>query len=68
MPDNELVTGDRGEKVAVLQRRLNALGESLEVDGIFGTGTRAAVVAFQAANGLKADGVVGPKTWAKLGV
>lgn len=67
MPDDELVTGDRGDKVAELQRKLNGHGESLEIDGIFGTGTRAAVVAFQAANGLKADGIVGPRTWAKLG-
>jgi GH25 family lysozyme M1 (1,4-beta-N-acetylmuramidase) len=36
------------------------------VDGIFGTGTHNAVVAFQRRHRLLADGVVGPKTWAAL--
>lgn len=35
-------------------------------DGIFGAGTRAAVVSFQRAAGLTVFGIVGPKTWAKL--
>ena len=30
-------------------------------------GTRKALVAFQKANGLGVDGIVGPLTWAKLG-
>lgn len=64
--DDELSSGDRGPKVAELQKKLNSHGENLTVDGIFGTGTRSAVVAFQAANGLKSDGIVGKATWAKL--
>ena len=35
-------------------------------DGIFGEITREAVMAFQKENGLKADGIVGPATLAKL--
>ena len=35
-------------------------------DGIFGVETAATVVSFQRANGLKADGLVGPKTLERL--
>lgn len=64
--DGEVSVGERGELVADLQRKLNKAGESLDVDGIFGGDTLAAVRAFQARNGLVPDGVVGKKTWRKL--
>ncbi len=35
-------------------------------DGIFGSKTKNAVVAWQSANGLTADGIVGKKTWAAM--
>jgi len=61
--------GNQGDEVADLQTILNArYGADLEVDGNFGKSTEAAVKAFQKANGLTADGVVGPKTWKALGV
>jgi hypothetical protein len=60
--------GDRGPEVLALQQRLNTLGAQLKEDGEFGTGTRAAVIAFQGANGLRPDGVVGSKTRAALGL
>ena len=60
-------SGSRGESVRTLQERLNAKGYNAgSVDGIFGKNTRAAVIAFQKANGLAADGIVGKLTWAKL--
>ena len=60
--------GSRGDAVRKLQELLNALGYDCgSVDGIFGSKTKAAVLAFQKANGLGADGIVGPLTWAKLG-
>lgn len=37
------------------------------IDGKIGDKTRSAIKEFQKANGLVADGVVGDKTWAKLG-
>ncbi len=65
--------GSRGPAVADLQRLLNAwIGVSrvglrlLEVDGIFGPATDAAVRAYQRAQDLAVDGVVGPKTWARI--
>ena len=58
--------GEAGQRVEDLQKRLNALGAHLAVDGKFGPETLAAVRAFQKARGLKADGLVGPKTTAAL--
>ena len=51
-----------------LQRRLNALGASLAVDGSFGPKTRAAVKKYQRSKGLQVDGVVGPRTRKALGL
>ena len=60
-------SGSRGESVKTLQAQLNAKGFNAgSVDGIFGKNTQAAVMAFQKANGLAADGIVGKLTWAKL--
>ena len=59
--------GSRGSEVTRLQNALKELGlYSLKADGIYGRGTFAAVQAFQKKNGLKADGIAGPKTLAKL--
>lgn len=62
--------GSRGQDVANVQDALNTAGKSklpaLAVDGIFGAKTRARVVEFQTANGLGADGLVGPITRSKL--
>lgn len=62
-----LRTGSRGDAVRKLQEMLNAKGYTCgSVDGIFGSKTYAAVLAFQKANGLAADGIVGSLTWGKL--
>ncbi len=62
-----LRVGERGPEVVELQQLLSAKGLlSGAADGKFGPGTRSAVVAFQSSAGLKADGVVGPATWAAL--
>lgn len=59
--------GSSGPDVNILQTILNKLGyEAGSVDGIFGKKTLAAVKAFQKANKLKVDGVVGKNTWTTL--
>ncbi len=58
--------GDKGELVRLLQEKLNRKGYNLKVDGDFGGKTETAVKDYQKKNGLTSDGVVGPKTWAKL--
>ena len=60
-------SGSNGAAVRGLQQALKDKGfDPKGVDGQFGANTRAAVIAFQTANGLKADGVVGAKTRAAL--
>lgn len=56
----------RGDCVESLQLRLNELGESLLVDGVYGYRTKKAVMRFQKANRLKADGIAGYYTQLKL--
>lgn len=62
--------GDNGSCVKVAQRSLqshNVSVGSAGADGIFGSGTRSGVIRFQRSKGLVTDGIVGPKTWGKLG-
>ncbi len=58
-----LQKGDKGDQVKALQQNLILLGYLTgEADGQFGPATKAAVTAFQAASGLRADGQAGEKT------
>lgn len=57
----------RGDAVLKLQQDLNKLGYySGTISGHFGSKTEAAVMSFQRANGLSADGIAGSKTLAKI--
>jgi putative chitinase len=56
-----LKNGSKGDDVKKLQEKLG-----VEAIGTFGPKTEAAVKAWQKANGLKDDGVVGDGTWSKL--
>ncbi len=58
-----LRNGSKGQDVKDLQSRLAGLGYYTgDIDGEFGPGTKEAVTAFQKANGLEADGIVGEET------
>ena len=66
-----LQMGSRGAEVASVQAKLNALlspSPNLVTDGVFGMKTSQAVKLFQQRKGMSADGVVGPKTAAALGL
>jgi len=59
--------GDIGDLVNMAQCELKSQGfYKSSVDGVFGLMTLAAVMSFQVANKLNADGVIGPITWAAL--
>ncbi len=53
-------------RVRKVQAMLRGVGYKLTVDGYFGMETKKAVLAFQKAHGLVADGIVGPATLRKL--
>lgn len=61
-PGHYLKLGAKDKEVTYLQKKLGAT-----VTGIFDIETDKAVKAFQKKHKLTADGIVGPKTWAKLG-
>lgn len=64
-----LKKGSRGDEVVTLQKKLKQWGYyDGAVDGVFGSGTEKAVQYFQRKNGLTADGIVGTKTAAALGM
>ena len=58
--------GTNGDNAKLLQHNLNQCGATLEEDGIFGKLSTAALVRWQHANGLTADGIYGKKSEAKM--
>jgi peptidoglycan hydrolase-like protein with peptidoglycan-binding domain len=61
-PGTPIQRGSKGDAVKLVQ---NVVGANPQ-DGDFGPGTEGKVKAWQKANGLKDDGVVGPMTWNKM--
>ena len=57
-----VVTGDNGNAMLVkmAQAELKRLGYSVSVDGVYGNGTRNAILAFEADNGRPLSGNVSP--------
>lgn len=70
--DTELSLGDTGSEVFELQYLLSLIGAYeqeipiISIDGIFGEGTRDAVIAFQRNYGIEETGVVTYPTWDQL--
>ena len=71
-PGTALRNGSRGNDVRIMQTYLNEIARSypsipaLTVDGVFGSNTERAVIAFQRQFGLTADGIIGQNTWYKV--
>ena len=55
--------GLSGEPVRILQAKLG-----VNADGVFGQGTETALIEYQTANGLSADGIAGPDTFTQMGL
>ena len=61
--------GSQSEEVRLIQSKLKNWGYYKgEIDGIFGSETKKAVIAFQKKNGLTADGIAGKNTLAAMGI
>lgn len=71
-PPNGLQVGDSGEKVRLLQYMLSVLSTyipsipKVNIDGVYGQATKAAVLAAQRRFGLPETGTVGMQTWDKI--
>jgi len=59
-------TGSTGADVASWQALLTSAGYSTPATGTFDDTTKAQTIAWQKANGLTADGIAGPQSWAKM--
>ena len=67
-PTTTLKPGDSGSQVRILQQELAKLGYPVgTIDGNYGPATSKAVAAFQRADHLTPDGIVGPPTLLALG-
>ena len=65
--EEELPPGVKDVQVARVQQALNKNGAEIDVDGVIGQQTRAAIRKFQKANGLKVTGRIDDLTMEKLG-
>lgn len=61
--------GSHSDEVVQIQTKLKRWGYyNGEIDGIFGSATKKAVISFQKKNGLVADGIAGKKTLEAMGI
>ena len=62
-----LYYGSRGQTVTDVQTFLSQQGfYNGPIDGIYGPGTRNAVISYQRSRNLVADGIIGPRTWGTM--
>jgi hypothetical protein len=62
-PGKVFAYGDCDGSLRAFQLRMNKFGYDFQGTGCYYAETRAAVIALQRANGIKASGLLGPKTW-----
>lgn len=65
-PDPVLRLGSRGDAVKAIQVLLQGVGYDINVDGVYGDQTKAAVTEFQRQSRLPVDGQVGEQTLQRL--
>ena len=61
-----LEINDTGDAVKAMQALLDAHGQHLQVDGIFGSLTQTALIIFQDSKGMNGTGTCDAQTWAFL--
>ena len=65
--ESDLVTGRHVDNLqGLLKGTRTAAWDPGSIDGLGGPHTKEAVIAFQGANGLAPDAIVGPLTWGAL--
>lgn len=62
-PGHQIKKGDRGHNVKLIQQALRHFGWKIEADGVFGDKTAHAVKVFKKHHKLRADSIVGHRTW-----
>ena len=65
-PTHSTTANNSGANVYAIQYLLKQHGQSLNIDGSFGSGTKSRVQNVQSAYGLQADGIVAENTWKVL--
>lgn len=69
LADSSIVLTATANEIKSVQQRLKEWGYYKgAIDGIYGSGTRSAVILFQKKNGLTPDGILGPATARAIGI
>lgn len=63
---NSIQPGFEGRQVREMQQRLQVLGHDVDITGVYDAKTVAVIKSIQVANGVRASGIFGPKSYALL--